>query len=101
MPPKKLDELLNSNKNEGLSTLVDRAEAIGALTQAVQNALPPDLTASLIAANTDDDGQLIVVARSPAFAARLRFEHDALIAAAKSAGESVESVKIRVAHDAS
>ena len=100
MPPTKLDQLLNSSKNKDLANLVDRADAIGALTGAIQAALPGDLATSLVAANVGADGELVVVARSPAFAARLRFKRDILLGAAAAAGEKATSVKIRVAHDA-
>lgn len=99
MPPQKLDDLLKSCKNRELAQIVERADAIGALTAALQAALPAELANSLVAANVDAAGELVVVARSPAFAARLRFERDALIEAAGSAGEPAKSLKLRVAHD--
>jgi hypothetical protein len=100
MPPLKLDQLLNSSKNGDLAKLVDRADAIGALTGAVQAALPAELAESVVAATIHADGELVVVARSPAFAARLRYEREALFRAAETAGEAAKSLKVRVAHDA-
>jgi hypothetical protein len=99
MPPQKLDQLLNSSKNGELAKIVERADAIGALTGALQTALPADLADSVVAANVGASGELVVVARSPAFAARLRFEREALLAAAGTAGQAASSLKVRVAHD--
>ena len=45
------------------------------------------------------DGELIVIADSPAWAARLRFEGDKLLAAARDAGEQVTTVSVRVTHN--
>ncbi len=100
MPGNKLSELLNQNKNKELSDLLERAEAIGALTDKLSKCLPPDLAGSLVAANVKMPGILVVVARSPAYAARLRFEEAALLAAAREAGESVDTLKVRVSHPA-
>ena len=60
--------------------------------------MTPDLAGSLIAANVKSGGQLVIVARSPAFAARLRFEEERLIAAARKAGENADTLKVRVSH---
>ena len=100
MASQKLDDLLKSNKNGGLGKILERADAIGALTGTLQAALPAELADSIIAANIDANQVLVIVARSPAFAARLRFENETLIAAARSAGEKANSLKVRVAHDA-
>jgi hypothetical protein len=100
MPPPKLEDLLNSSKNRELAKIVDRADQIGALTRAIQDALPADLADAVVAANVDAAGVLVVVARSPAFAARLRFEQASIVAAAKANGEAAKTLKVRVAHDA-
>ena len=100
MSPRKLNELLKPCENGGLSKIIDRAESIGRLTEALSRALPRELEGSLIAANVGPGGELVVVARSPAFAARLRFEKDVLIAAATKAGEPATSLRVRVSHGA-
>ena len=58
---------------------------------------PPDERSSVIAANIRDDGELIVICRSSAWASRLRFETDTLLAAARAYGAEVEHCTIRVA----
>ena len=50
MASQKLDDLLKSNKNGGLGKILERADAIGALTGTLQAALPAELADSIIAA---------------------------------------------------
>jgi hypothetical protein len=100
MPDKKLSDLLKASKNGELGEILERAEAIGTLTTTLSSALPDELSGSLVAANVGPSGLLVVVARSPAFAARLRFEETSLIRAARESGESVTSLKVRVSHPA-
>ena len=97
MSIKRLENLLNINENGDLGDLVRRARNMGALLQVLQKALPEEYAASIAAANIRDDGRLVVLATSSAWAARLRFETDALIAAARETGEDVMSCTVRVA----
>jgi len=64
------------------------------LTLALRRALPEAAAAELLAANLRDNGELVVVASSSAWAAKLRFEEVALLDAARSAG--LEPVGLRV-----
>ncbi len=70
---------------------------MGALTLALARELPPDQGSSVIAANIRDDGELVVICRSSAWASRLRFETDTLLAAARAHGADVDHCTIRVA----
>lgn len=79
--------------------MVERARTLGELTARLQAALPAELGPSLVAANVRTDGRLVVIAGSPARAARLRFEADTLLAAARADGHAVESLVVRVSHD--
>jgi hypothetical protein len=92
----KLDILLNRNKNGDLEDLVRQARRLGDLAQALCGALPAELAADIVAANVREDGELVLVCRSPARAARLRFESDTLLATARAAGEKVQRLKVRV-----
>lgn len=96
MGSEKLDELLNSNGNEELACLVRQARRLGELTASLSRALPSELAGDLLAANVRDGGELVVVCRSPARAARMRYEGEALLAAARSAGEPVSRLTVRV-----
>ncbi len=101
MPADKLEKLLNRNGIGELSDLIRRARDMGELTETLSNSLPAELAESVIAANVRDNGELIVICRSPAWAARLRYETEALLKAARAAGETVTSCRVRVSHDTS
>jgi len=79
--------------------MVERAQAMGALTESLAAALPDDFAGSLVAANIRDDGELVVIAASPAWASRLRFETEKLIAAANQTDQQVTHCSVRVSHD--
>jgi hypothetical protein len=96
MPPKRLDNLLNPNADEGLGSIVRRAREMESLVEALRGALPPDDAAGLAGANLRDDGELVVLAESPAWAARLRFAEERLIEAARKTGATVTGCKVRV-----
>ena len=96
MAAKQLGNILNLKGNGELGNIVRRARSMGELTQALCDALPEDLAASLVAANIRDDAELVLVCRSSAWAARLRFEEKTLLAAAARHGINVERVSVRV-----
>lgn len=99
MPVDKLEDVLKSNQNTELAEVVARARDMGTLTEQLAASLPADYADGLVAANVRADGELVVIARSPAWAARLRYESDNLRAAAVAAGQQVASVSVRVSHD--
>jgi hypothetical protein len=96
MPLKSLENLLEHGESGELGNLVKRAREMDSLVHALQQALGGDEGASISAANMRDDGTLVVLVSSPAWAARLRFEHDRLLAAARAAGAAPSACKIRV-----
>ena len=98
MPTEKLENLLKASQNRELGELVDRAGKIGELTAALAGGLPAELADSLVAANPRPDGTLVVIARSPAWAARLRFEEERLLEVARSHGVNAETLLVRVSH---
>jgi hypothetical protein len=59
----------------------------------------PRKSAKSLSANVRDDGELVVLASSPAWAAKLRFEADSLMAAARQSGANVTSFKVRVSRE--
>jgi len=99
MSIKSLENLLNPNDDGGLGDIIRHARDMGELVTALQGALPEDMTQSIRAANIRDDGELVVLAASSAWAAKLRFEADALIGAARQGGMNVTSCKIRVSRN--
>jgi hypothetical protein len=96
MPIKRLKNLLNPNDDGDLGDIIRHARDMGALVQILLGALPEDHSTSIAAANIRDDGQLIILANSSAWASRLRFETDTLIEAARTTGADVMSCKVRV-----
>ena len=81
MAPIPLEKLLNSTTGGALGELVQRAEGMGRLVAGLKQGLDPELAARLKGVNLRPDGQLVIIAETPAWAARLRFESDALIEA--------------------
>jgi hypothetical protein len=96
MSIKRLENLLTSNDDGGLSDIIRHAQDMGELVQRLQQQLPEESAANIIAANVRDDGELVVLASSPAWAAKLRFEADVLMAAARQSGAEVSSCRVRV-----
>ena len=96
MPIKRLENLLNPNEDGGLGEIVRHAQDMGELAQCLRDSLPEDEAGGILAANIRDNGELVVLAATPAWAAKLRFEADTLKAAAGAPGTRVASCKIRV-----
>jgi hypothetical protein len=99
MPVKKLDNLLASGTSGSLDKLVETARNMDVLTGAMKASLDADLASSVLAANLRDDGQLVIICASSAWASRLRFETDTLRAAAIKAGFDADSVRVSVSRD--
>ena len=97
MAAKSLEKLLNPNKDGDLAAIVRRARDMDELTSALVRAVSPDEGASILAANVRDDGELVVLCRSPAWASRLRFAADSLLEAARTRGAEVSRCSVRVA----
>ena len=81
MTAKSLENLLNLNNDGELGEVLRRAQALGELTETLSKALPGELSDGLVAVNIRDDSdqrELVALARSSAWASRLRFEQEAL-----------------------
>ena len=96
MPLKSLENLLNREGRNGLGDVVRKAREMDDLVKRLQASLGAEAGAHIRAANIRDDGTLVVLASSPAWASRLRFEADRLLAAARESGAAVETCKVRV-----
>ena len=99
MPIKRLENLLNPNNDGGLGEIIRHAQDMGELLQCLQQQLPDEIAANILSANVRDDGELVVLASSPAWAAKLRFEADELVAAARQSGADINSCKVRVSRN--
>ena len=96
MPVKKLEDLLNSGASGSLEKLIQTAQDMDSLTSALRAALTPDSAENLLAANVREDGALVVICSSSAWAARIRFEADALLDASRASGFAADSVRVMV-----
>lgn len=96
MASNELKKLLNPSTGGDLGDIVKRAREMGELTHALCKGLPEEYAGAIVAANVRKDGDLVVIAASSAWASRLRYESDALLAAARDAGLNPSTCRIRV-----
>jgi len=94
----RLDKLLKSGPDDRLDRIIQRAQDIDALTSALRARLPVEMAENLLSANVHDNGELVLVCSTSAWASRLRFESNALITAANKAGHSARACKVTVGH---
>ena len=99
MSLKSLENLLQTSQDKGLGDVIQRARDMGDLAQILQDSLPESERHAISAANIRDDGDLVILASSSAWASRLRYEEEALLAAARAAGHSVSRCSVRVARN--
>ena len=99
MTAKRLENLLNPSKDGELASIIRRARDMGELAAALARALPADEGAAILAANVRDDGELVVLCQSSAWASRLRFSAEVLLYAARSHGAAASRCSVRVARD--
>ena len=96
MTVKRLDKLLQEGSGKPLEKLIQHAQNMDSLAARLRAVLPADLAAELSAANLRDDGELVVVCTSSAWASRLRFESECLLAVAAEGGEAVTHCRVVV-----
>ena len=92
----RLNDLLKSSTGGDLENLVQTAQHMGDLTQALQRGIEPELATALVAASVRDNGELVVVASTSAWAARLRFESEQLQSIAQTHGHAVTACRVIV-----
>jgi hypothetical protein len=96
MAENELKNLLSSCSDGDLASVIRRARELGELTDALSRALPEDCAGAVVAANLREDGNLVVIAASSAWASRLRYEADTLLEAARDAGLNPVACRVRV-----
>ena len=96
MANNELKNLLNPSNDGDLGQIIRRAREMGELTHVLCKALPDEYATAIVAANLREDGDLVVIAASSAWASRLRYESDTLLAAARDAVLSPTSCRVRV-----
>lgn len=96
MANNELKNLLNPSDGGDLGKIVRRARQMGELTHALSKALPDEYAGAIVAANLREDGDLVVIAATSAWASRLRYETEALLLAARGAGLNPSACQVRV-----
>ena len=97
MQPSKIGRVLASDA--GLQPVVEKARQISALSKLCFDFLPPGLARLVRAINFNDrpnDRQLVLLAASPAAAAKLKLLSEALLTFVLQHGAQVNSVSVRV-----
>jgi hypothetical protein len=95
----RLENLLKAGAGGTLNKIIQRAQNMDELTTALRAALPSDAGQSLLAANLREDGELVLVCASSAWAARLRFESDKLMDVVRKSGLRVSSCRVSVSQE--
>ena len=96
MPITRLENLLKPGAGGDLEELVQHAQKLDELTTALRARLPADAAENLLAANLREDGELVLICASSAWASRLRFESEQLIEAARQLGFMVDRARVAV-----
>jgi hypothetical protein len=99
MSASKLKNLLNPCNDGDLANLVSRAKRMGELTEILARALPEADRSAIVAANVREDGELVVLCASSAWASRLRYETGVLLDAAREAGIPAQTCRVRVSQN--
>ncbi len=93
--PKSINELLKSC-GKRLSSLSAKSAARNNALESVRANLPPELARTVVSAGLDA-GKLTIGVASPGWAVRLRYLVDDLrVPVAKSLGEDIDSVRVKV-----
>lgn len=92
----RLEKMLKTGSGSALEKIVQRAQNMHDLTSALRAVLADEAQSSLLAANLRENGELVLICSSSAWAARLRFETDRLIEAARLTGAEVLKCKVKV-----
>lgn len=96
MPIVRLGQLLQSGSGDRLDKLVQHSRNMGNLAQILRSALPEDVAPHLLAANLRDPAELVLICSSSSWAARLRFESEGLLKAARQSGIKADSCTVKV-----
>ena len=96
--PKSLSELLTT-KGSKVRELAEKAKSRLDLADHIRNGVSENLAMHISYCNIRDDNTLVVIADSPEWAARLRFEDQTLLSLCREKHPAAARVKIKVSHD--
>lgn len=101
MPIIRLEKLLKSGSGSPLEDMVQTAQYMDELTSMLQQDLDPDLAVNLRAASLRDNGELVLIASSSAWASKIRFEAEKLMEVVRQSGKNVTSCRVSVSRHSS
>jgi hypothetical protein len=93
--PKSLSELI-AGQDSPLGNLASKALLRDSLGDYLGTHLPPGLVDGFLHCNLQEETTLIVIATSPEWASRLRFENNHFIRLCAAQGTKINSVKVKV-----
>lgn len=96
MKEKNLKNLINSKSSSELYKIIQTAADMQLLTSALKDAVTQEIAEHLIAANVRENGELVIICTSSAWASRLRFESKILISTAKNSGFDASEMRVTV-----
>ena len=96
MPIISLKKLLKSDSGSALEDMVQTAQYMDELTSMLQQGLETDLAINLLAASLRDNGELVLIASSSAWAAKIRFESEKLMDLVSQSGAKVTTCRVAV-----
>ena len=91
-----LEKLLKSDSGGALEDMVQTAQDMDKLTSMLQQGLEADLAVNLIAASLRDSGELVLIASSSAWAAKMRYEAEKMMEIVRQSGAEVENCRVTV-----
>ena len=95
----RLENLLKARAGSTLNKIIQRAQNMEELTTALRAELAADAGQNLLVANLREDGELVLVCTSSAWASRLRFESDTLMEVARKTGLTVNTCRVTVSQE--
>jgi hypothetical protein len=95
----RLENLLKKGAGDGLDKIIQRAQKLEELTTALRAELPEEAAPNLVAANLREDGELVLICTSSAWASRLRFESEQLVQTARRLGFMVDRARVTVSQE--
>lgn len=92
----RLEKLLKSGSGSALEDMVQTAQYMDELTTGLRRSLDPDLAENLLAASLRDNGELVLIASTSAWAAKLRFEAENIVESARRSGTNAATCRVVV-----
>ena len=92
----RLDKLLKSGAGGVLEDMVQTAQYMEKLTSSLKRDLAAELAEQLIAASLREDGELVLVVTSSAWASTFRFETENIMQLLRKTGAEVKTCRVTV-----